>query len=134
MIEYSDDGKQADQGEATTRDLRVLAARVGRGDADSVAIAVRLVRTTPAGANLEDLYSMLGGAAGDSAEQFLSAIQREGDGRACPGVAFLGAKFVDNDPARVAELDRRRRAITKVSSGRLIPVRNLCLKELQHDS
>jgi hypothetical protein len=132
-IEYSVISGNADIGEATTRDLRTLATRVGRGDSESVAIAVRIARTTPAGANLEDIYSILGVAAGDDATRFLTAVKREGSGKSCPGISFLGEKFVDDEAARAAELDRRKRAIMKVTSNWLMPTRDLCLKELQHD-
>ncbi len=130
-IEYTGSSSRADIGQATTRDLRSLAARIGRGDAESVAIAVRLARTTPAGANLEDIHAILGVTAGDDATRFLTALQLEGGGKSCPGVSFLGERFVDDEPARVAELERRKRAIMKVSSKWLMPIRKLCLDELQ---
>lgn len=132
-IEYSISAGNADIGEVTTRDLRILAARVGGGVPESVAIAVRLARTTQVGANLEDIHSMLGVTAGDNATRFLNAIHREGDGRTCPGVSFLVERFVDDEPARAAELARRKRAIMKVTAIWLKPARDLCLKQLQHD-
>ncbi len=132
-IEYSLSSGNADIGEATTRDLRTLAARIGRGDSESVAIAVRLARTTPAGANLEDIHSILGASAGDNATSFLTALKRDGGGKSCPGISFLGETFVDDKAAQAVEIERRKRSIMKVSAKWLIPIRNLCLKELQHD-
>lgn len=130
-IEYSIPGGNADLGEETTRDLRTLAARVGQGDPASLAIAVRLVHTTRPGAHLEDLHAMLGRASGDHAQRFLAALRQEGGDLSCPGVEFMGEAFVDNDAAKVAERERRRRALMKVSSTRLVPVRDRCLKVLQ---
>lgn len=132
-IEYSVASSKADVGETTTRDLGTLAARVGRGDSESLAIAVRLAGTTPPGANLEDVYSMLGVTAGDDATRYLTALKREAGGKYCPGILFLSEKFVNDEAAKAAELERRKRAIMKVTAKWLMPIRNLCLKELQHD-
>ncbi len=132
-ITYSRNAKSADFDPVTTRNLRLLSRRVMNGNFDALQIAVRLSQKTDPGANLEDLYAMLGEAAGRNSQTYLLALSMEAQVDTCPGIGFLGEKFVDNNLAREEEMRKRKRSLLKIHSPALSQIQSVCLREIAND-
>ncbi len=129
-IEYETDLPEPAAGQRVTRDIEVLSKRVRAGDVAALRMAVRLSGSTESGANLEDIAQILGSAVRPYAPQLLRALKSAPEIRGCPGVGFLGERYVDKPASRRAELAARRAAIESVTDPTLAMEQARCLAGL----
>ena len=104
-----------------------LAARAATFDLDALNEILALSRTTSPGEQREELAQLAASYVTPRAPVFLQA---QADQEYCFGVSFLGPRFVDNQPAREAELLARRNALASVNDPKLADVRDRCLASL----
>jgi hypothetical protein len=104
-----------------------LADRAAAFDPDALREILALSQTTLPGEQLEELGELAASYVVPRAKAFLQAQAGQTH---CFGVSFLGPRFVDNDPAREAELIARRKALAAVSEPKLTAIRDICLASL----
>lgn len=131
-IEYSSPDHDEDQ--RTTRELRTLYRHIQNNQTEAIRLALRLTQTTAPGHQLEELHDMLGHASRYRTANYLRALAAEPDISDCPGVDFLGERFVDRPTKRTAEIQARRQILNKIKNPKLIETRNRCLRILEQEN
>ena len=104
-----------------------LADRAASFDPAALREVLVLSQTTSPGEQLEELSELAASYVEPRATVFLQAQVGQAH---CFGVSFLGPTFVDNGPAREAELMGRRKALAAVSDPKLTAIRDICLASL----
>jgi hypothetical protein len=104
-----------------------LAARAAAYEPAALREILVLSQTTSPGEQLEELAELAASYIEPRATVFLQAQAGQGH---CFGSSFLGPRFVDNAPAREAELSGRRKALAAVGDPKLTAIRDICLASL----
>ena len=132
-IQYSEEIDQKSLGEKISADLQILSIQVSSGDLESFRAALRLIKSTAPGSNLEDLMKITGRFIRQNPKAYLEDVKIIGPFNKCPGANFLGQEFVDRDDARTYEINARIKALESVQAPALMEVRNVCLSELKNN-